>query len=47
MMLTLAPVQDDMFTPDVIADPYAYYGRLRDAIRSTGTKSTVMGSDAL
>ncbi len=23
-------VQDDMFTPDVIADPYAYYGRLRD-----------------
>src|SRR3974390_3500605 len=22
--------QDDMFTPDVIADPYAYYGRLRD-----------------
>jgi cytochrome P450 len=21
---------DDMFTPDVIADPYAYYGRLRD-----------------
>ncbi len=23
-------VQDDMFTPDVIADPYSYYGRLRD-----------------
>ena len=23
-------VQDDMFTPDVIADPYGYYGRLRD-----------------
>jgi cytochrome P450 len=23
-------VRDDMFTPDVIADPYAYYGRLRD-----------------
>jgi len=23
-------IQDDMFTPDVIADPYAYYGRLRD-----------------
>ena len=23
-------VQDDMFTRDVIADPYAYYGRLRD-----------------
>jgi len=22
--------QDDMFTPDVIADPYRYYGRLRD-----------------
>jgi cytochrome P450 len=29
-MLTLAPVQDDMFAPDVIAEPYAYYGRLRD-----------------
>ena len=26
----VAHVQDDMFTPDVIADPYAYYGRLRD-----------------
>ena len=24
------PVPDDMFTPEVIADPYAYYGRLRD-----------------
>jgi cytochrome P450 len=23
-------VRDDMFTPDVIADPYTYYGRLRD-----------------
>jgi cytochrome P450 len=23
-------VQDDLFTPDVIANPYAYYGRLRD-----------------
>ncbi len=23
-------VHDDMFTPDVIADPYDYYGRLRD-----------------
>src|SRR3954470_3110529 len=23
-------LKDDMFTPDVIADPYAYYGRLRD-----------------
>ena len=24
------PIQGDMFTQDVIADPYAYYGRLRD-----------------
>ncbi len=24
------PVPYDMFTPDVIADPYTYYGRLRD-----------------
>jgi cytochrome P450 len=23
-------VHDDMFTPEVIADPYGYYGRLRD-----------------
>ena len=23
-------LQDDMFTPKVIADPYGYYGRLRD-----------------
>ncbi len=23
-------INEDMFTPDVIADPYAYYGRLRD-----------------
>jgi len=23
-------IQDDMFSPDVITDPYAYYGRLRD-----------------
>jgi len=23
-------INDDMFTADVIADPYAYYGRLRD-----------------
>ena len=30
-MLTITPVPDDMFAPDVIADPYAYYGRLRDA----------------
>jgi hypothetical protein len=22
-------IRDDMFTPDVIADPYTYYGRLR------------------
>ena len=27
--MTIA-IRDDMFTPDVIADPYAYYGRLRD-----------------
>jgi cytochrome P450 len=27
----VAALQDDMFTPDVIADPYAYYGKLRDA----------------
>jgi cytochrome P450 len=25
-----AAIQDDMFSPDVIADPYTYYGRLRD-----------------
>src|SRR5207244_95413 len=25
-----AVVHDDTFTPDVIADPYTYYGRLRD-----------------
>ena len=25
-----AAIQDDMFTPDVIADPYTYYGRIRD-----------------
>jgi hypothetical protein len=23
-------IQDDMFTPEVIADPYTYYGRIRD-----------------
>jgi cytochrome P450 len=23
-------IQDNMFTPDIIADPYTYYGRLRD-----------------
>ncbi len=26
----MGAIHDDMFTPDVIADPYAYYGRLRD-----------------
>jgi cytochrome P450 len=26
----MPPLPDDMFTPDVIADPYRYYGRLRD-----------------
>jgi cytochrome P450 len=26
----VATIQDDLFTDDVIADPYAYYGRLRD-----------------
>jgi len=26
----LTRIQDDMFTPEVIADPYSYYGRLRD-----------------
>jgi cytochrome P450 len=26
----VTPRQDDMFTPEVIADPYTYYGRLRD-----------------
>jgi cytochrome P450 len=25
-----AAIQDNMFTPEVIADPYAYYGRLRE-----------------
>jgi len=25
-----AAIQDNLFTPDVIADPYSYYGRLRD-----------------
>jgi cytochrome P450 len=28
--MTVTPIQDDMFTPDVIADPYSYYGRIRD-----------------
>jgi len=26
----MSAIPDDMFTPDVIADPYPYYGRLRD-----------------
>src|SRR5215475_5972310 len=26
----MTAIQDNMFTPDVIADPYTYYGRLRD-----------------
>ena len=29
-MMIMSALQDDMFTPDVIADPYTYYGRLRD-----------------
>jgi cytochrome P450 len=29
-MLNQVRIQDDMFTRDVIADPYAYYGSLRD-----------------
>jgi cytochrome P450 len=28
MSITL--IKDDMFTPDVIADPYSYYGQIRD-----------------
>jgi hypothetical protein len=28
--IMLTDVQTDMFSPDVIADPYGYYGRLRD-----------------
>jgi len=28
--MMLNTIQDDMFSPDTIADPYAYYGRLRD-----------------
>jgi len=30
-MLTLTRIEDNLFAPDVIADPYGYYGRLRDA----------------
>ena len=26
----LTTVQDNLFSPDVIADPYAFYGQLRD-----------------
>jgi cytochrome P450 len=26
----MTAIRDDMFTPDVIADPYMYYGRIRD-----------------
>src|SRR5262247_206105 len=28
--MAFAAINDDMFTEDVIADPYAYYGRLRE-----------------
>lgn len=28
--MAMTAITDDMFAPDVIADPYAYYGRLRD-----------------
>src|SRR5947207_9688592 len=28
--MAIAAINDDMFTEDVIADPYAYYGRLRE-----------------
>lgn len=28
--MVFAAINDDMFTEDVIADPYAYYGRLRE-----------------
>jgi cytochrome P450 len=30
-MLTLTRIEDNLFAPDVIANPYNYYGRLRDA----------------
>jgi len=29
-MTNATPIPDDMFTPVVIADPYSYYGRLRE-----------------
>src|SRR6476620_12746301 len=28
--MVMTALQDDMFTPDVIANPYAYYGKLRE-----------------
>ena len=28
--MAMVAVNDDMFTDDVIADPYTYYGRLRE-----------------
>ncbi|MEA2741613.1 MAG: hypothetical protein QOH05_4920 [Acetobacteraceae bacterium] len=28
--MTITSIQDDMFTPDVITDPYTYYGLIRD-----------------
>jgi hypothetical protein len=28
--MAMVAVHDDMFTDDVIADPYTYYGRLRE-----------------
>ena len=33
----MSAIPDDMFTPDVIADPYAYYGRIATKTRSIGT----------
>jgi cytochrome P450 len=29
-VMALVAMNDDMFTKDVIADPYTYYGRLRE-----------------
>src|SRR5205814_5704619 len=29
-VMAMAAINDDMFTEDVIADPYTYYGRLRE-----------------
>ena len=28
--MTIMAINDDMFTADAIADPYTYYGRLRE-----------------